>query len=221
MPKLKKIKAGKIKRHKLRKKLGVKHGFGKPWSAKSVAFRVEFCWCDEDGEETNEQVHWVECRKFEGQEYQFLRTFFSKMDWDEKETLFSKYVCFYVADFLVRQRQMAEGRWQKFFKDQGYSSSAIPNLDNFSWHPSFDETLVFGRACETASVSARDFPSALCPLPSALMLNQAFIFPHAKKGSEAIRVPLYQIKWTENLAENCKFDERSQIVLKNAIWHNY
>ena len=57
--KKKKFKSGKIKRHKFKKKLGISPGFGKPWSAPSVPFRVEFSWENADGSEENEQVHWI------------------------------------------------------------------------------------------------------------------------------------------------------------------
>ncbi|MDJ0595662.1 MAG: hypothetical protein QNJ72_37715 [Pleurocapsa sp. MO_226.B13] len=50
-------------------------------------------------------------------------------------------------------------------------------------------------------------------------LNQAFIFPTTKKGNETIRMPLYQVKWTENLSQNCAFEENVAIVLNNSIWH--
>ncbi|MDJ0595663.1 MAG: hypothetical protein QNJ72_37720 [Pleurocapsa sp. MO_226.B13] len=70
--KKKKYKTGKIKRHRLRKAIGLKPGFGKPWSAPAVTFRVEMSWVDENDEESNEQIHWVECRKFQGEERKTL-----------------------------------------------------------------------------------------------------------------------------------------------------
>jgi hypothetical protein len=106
MPKLKKLKSGKIKRHRLRKQLGVKQGFGKPWSAPSVIFRVEMNWENQDGTEENEQVHWVECRQFKGEERHFLKAHYdsSAEDWTEKETIESKFVCVYVAKFLAEKK---------------------------------------------------------------------------------------------------------------------
>jgi hypothetical protein len=106
MSKLKKIKSGKIKRHKLRKKLGIKKGFGKPWSAPSVVFRVELNWENQDGSEENEQVHWIECRKFMGEERKFLKAHYSQSteDWTEKETIESKFVCVYAAKFLSENK---------------------------------------------------------------------------------------------------------------------
>lgn len=103
----KKIKTGKIKRHKLRKAIGVKQGFGKPWSAPSVTFRVEFSWENEDDTEENEQVHWVECRKFKGEERRFLKQHYeqSTEEWTEGETIESKFVCVYCAYFLVENHQ--------------------------------------------------------------------------------------------------------------------
>lgn len=107
MAKLKRIKAGKIKRHKFRKAIGVKKGFGKPWSAPSVVFRVEFNWMNLDGSEENEQIHWIECRQFKGEERKFLRTHYetSPEDWTEKETIESKFVCVYVAKFIAENKE--------------------------------------------------------------------------------------------------------------------
>lgn len=107
MPKApKKVKSGKIKRHKLRKKLGVKQGFGKPWSAPSTMFRVEFSWLNPDETEENEQVHWVECRKFQGEERRFLHQHYqsSAEGWTEKETLESKFVCVHIAKYLAQYK---------------------------------------------------------------------------------------------------------------------
>jgi hypothetical protein len=106
MSKLKKIKSGKINRHKFRKQLGIKKGFGKPWSAKSVIFRVEMNWETADGKEENEQVHWVECRRFQGEERRFLKAHYdnSAEDWTEQETIESKFVCVYVAKYLSENK---------------------------------------------------------------------------------------------------------------------
>ncbi len=159
--KKKKYKTGKIKRHKLRKAIGLKSGFGKPWSSPAVTFRVEMCWVDENEEESNEQIHWVECRKFQGEERKSLLLHYKLSgDWTQKETIESKFVCVYVANWLVANREEKH-------------------------------------------------------------LNQAFIFPTTKKGNETIRLPLYQVKWTENLAKNCAFEENVTIVLNNSIWHEY
>lgn len=96
-----KYKTGKRKKHQFQKKLGVKLGFGKPWSDDAVDFRVEFSHCAEDGEESNEQVHWVQCRKFKGEEYKFLRSHWHENSlWDAGETIESKFVCFYVTTYL-------------------------------------------------------------------------------------------------------------------------
>ena len=158
--KKKKFKSGKIKRHKFRKKLGITPGFGKPWSAPSITFRVEFSWENPDGSEENEQVHWIECRKFAGEEKSFLRAHYAQKSeqWADGETLESKFVCVYCANFLVEN------------KDK-------------------------------------------------LHLNQAFIFPTTKQGNETIRMPIYQIKWSENLARNSVFGENIAIVMSNAIYH--
>jgi hypothetical protein len=104
--KKKKFKTGKIKRHKLRQAIGVKDGFGKPWSAPSVTFRVEFSWENADGSEENEQVHWVECRKFHGEERNFLKAHYAQgeEEWTDGETLESKFVCVYCAGFLVKHK---------------------------------------------------------------------------------------------------------------------
>ena len=161
LAKKKKFKTGKIKRHKLRKAIGVKNGFGKTWSAPSVVFRVEFSWENIDGSEENEQVHWVDCRKFQGKEREFLKTHYTQSteEWTEGESIESKFVCVYCAYFLTQ------------------------NID-------------------------------------LLHLNQAFIFPTPKKGNETIRFPIYQIKWTEELASNSVFNKNLAIVMKNSIWHN-
>ena len=160
--KKKKFKTGKVKRHKFKKKLGLTPGFGKPWSAPSVTFRVEFSWENPDKTEVNEQVHWIECRKFQGEEKKFLCAHYAhgKEEWTEKETIESKFVCVYCAGFLAR------------YKDK-------------------------------------------------LHLNQGFIFPTTKKGNETIREPIYQIKWTEELALNSVFGDSIAIVLNNAIWHKF
>ena len=107
---LKKCKQGKVKRHKFRRQLRLTPGFGKPWSAPSIAFRVEFAWVSEDGEESNEQVHWVECRKFSGEERRHL-TENMKLHANslaEKETIESIYTCIYVAAFLCQNRLIAK-----------------------------------------------------------------------------------------------------------------
>ena len=159
--KKKKFKSGKIRRHKFRKAAGLKTGFGKPWSAPSVPFRVEFMHENADGSEENEQVHWIECRRFKGEEKNFLLAHYakSKDKWTEQETLESKFVCIYCASFLVEN------------KDK-------------------------------------------------LHINQAFIFPTSKQGSETIRMPIYKIKWTPDLAKNSIFDDALAIVMKNAVYHH-
>jgi hypothetical protein len=108
MPKLKKFKTGKIKRHKLRKAVGVKQGFGKPWSATSVPFRVEFSWENLDGSEENYQTNWIECRKFQGEERQFLKAHYTQSteEWTAGETIESKFVCVYCAQFLVQMKDI-------------------------------------------------------------------------------------------------------------------
>lgn len=162
LAKKKKFKTGKIKRHKFRRTLGLKSGFGKPWSANSVLFRVEFCWENEDGSEENEQVHWVECRKFAGEEKSFLRAHYaqSKEEWSDRETLESKFVAVYCAGFLVEQK---------------------------------DE----------------------------LHLNQCFVFPSTKEGNETIRQPIYQLKWSQKLADNSVFSKNLAVVMNNSIWHKW
>jgi hypothetical protein len=145
----------------MRKAIGVKAGFGKPWSAPSVIFRVEFSWENFDGSEENEQIHWIECRKFEGEEKRFLKAHYthSTEEWTENETIESKFVCVYAAGFLVEMKEK-------------------------------------------------------------IHINQAFIFPTPKKGNETIRMPIYQIKWTEDLAKNSVFNDNLAIVFKNSIWHH-
>ena len=103
----KKFKQGKINRHKFRKAAGLKPGFGKPWSAPSVTYRVEVSWENRDGSEENEQVHWVECRKFQGEEREFLKAHYTQSteEWTEGETIESKFVCVYAAKFLVEMKE--------------------------------------------------------------------------------------------------------------------
>lgn len=213
MPKIKKIKAGKIKRHKMRKAIGVKQGFGKPWSAPSVTFRVEFSWVTDrtadslgspqasvavnfDESEENEQVHWVECRKFQGEERRFLKTHYDQSDdWTEGETIESRFVCVYCASFLVEQMKALSARLEALGvkeKPQTMTAESIKLL----------------------------VPSAYI-LEPARIVNQAFVFPTPKKGNETIRSPIYQIRWTEELARNTIFNESIAIVMKNSIYHNY
>lgn len=174
----KKIKSGKIKRHKFRKAIyerrtdvdkangetrsafGLKQGFGKPFSAHSIPFRVEFSWENPDGSEENFQTHWIDCRKFFGEEKGFLEAHYSqhKEEWSDRETLESKFVAVYCAGWLVE------------------------NKDKYHF-------------------------------------NQCFIFPTTKIHNETIRMPIYQIKWSENLAKNSVFGTNLAIVMKNAIWH--
>lgn len=163
MPKLKKkkFKTGKIKRHQFKKKLGIKSGFGKAWSAPALVFRVEFSWEDENQDTSNERVDWVECRRFSGEEREFLKTHYasSSETWAERETLESKFVCVWCSNYLVRHH---------------------------------DE----------------------------LKINQAFIFPAPKKDNENIRMPIYQIRWTEELAKKSVFDDNIMLVFKNSIHHH-
>ena len=156
----KKFKPGKIKRHKFRQKLGLSSGFGKPWSAPFILFRVEFSWENEDGTEENYQTHWIECRKFKGEERNLLLAHYaqSSEDWGKKETLESTFVCIHCANYLVANK---EGK----------------------------------------------------------KINQAFIFPTTKEGNETIRTPIYQIKWTPELARNSVFNASLTIVLNNSVWH--
>lgn len=223
LTKKKKFKPGKIKRHKLRKALGVKNGFGKSWSAPSVIFRVEFSWENIDGSEENEQIHWIECRKFQGKEREFLKTHYTQSteEWTDGESIESKFICVYCAYFLTQRRQEAEGRWQKFFQDKGYPKMEIPKLADYKFNFDEQQQLAIAQNSEHTPKHFIDFPSTLCPLPSAFVLNQAFVFPTPKKGNETIRFPIYQIKWTQELASNSVFNENLAIVMKNSIWHKY
>lgn len=180
----------------MRKAIGVKQGFGKPWSAPSVTFRVEFSWVNFDDTEDNEQVHWVECRKFQGEERRFLKTHYTESaeDWTEGETIESKFVCVYCASFLVEQMKVLSTRLEALGvrdKPQTMTAESIKLL-----------------------------------VPSAYILdfrivNQAFVFPTPKKGNETIRSPIYQIRWTEELARNTIFNKSIEIVMKNSIYHKF
>lgn len=160
----KKAKQGKVKRHMARRQLNLVEGFGKSWSAPSLAFRVEFMHEDEEQNTSNEMVHWVECRRFTGEERRHLVAHMNqhlKSALTDGETIESVYVSIYVSAFLCENRLKAN-------------------------------------------------------------INQAFIYPAAtKKGSEAIRQPLYQIKWTESLEQASKLNKPLAIVLKNCIWHEF
>lgn len=158
---MKKTKQGKITRHKARLKRGIKQGFGKPWSAPSEMFRVEFSWFNEDGSEENEQTHWIECRHFIRRERKFLKLYYSQSseEWTTGETLESKFVCVYCAYFLSTNKEK-------------------------------------------------------------LHLNQCFVFPTPKKNNETIRYPIYQIKWSPDLAKNSAFDDGVLSVLRKSIWHD-
>ena len=89
----------------MRQAAGLKQGFGKSWSAPSMMFRVEFCWAEND-EESNEQIHWVECRNFQGRERKFLLLHYTAAneEWGENETLESKFVCVHVSNYLVKNK---------------------------------------------------------------------------------------------------------------------
>lgn len=194
MSKLKKIKSGKINRHRLRKALGVKQGFGKPWSAPSITFRVEFSWVNPDGSEDNYQNHWIECRQFKGEEKEFLKAHYAQSteEWTLGETVESKFVCVYAANFLVEQIKALGTRLEALgVKEKPHQLTSL-SLENL-------------------------VPSAYVLEP--LMVNQAFIFPTTKKGNETIRQPIYQIKWTEDLAQSAVFNDNLAIVMKNAVWH--
>ena len=220
--KKKKFKSGKIKRHKFKKKLGISPGFGKPWSAPSVPFRVEFSWENADGSEENEQVHWIECRKFKGEEKNFLRTHYARSteEWTERETLESKFVAVYCANFLVELGLKADGWWLYELDKFGLYPTDITDRRNLKWQISEnDPKLIYPSAYPQQKINFD--PSALSPQPSALYLNQAFIFPTTKRGNETIRMPIYQIRWTENLAKNSVFNDTLKIVMNNAIWHKH
>lgn len=109
-PKIQKKKlGGHYKRHLERKARGVKQGFGKGYSAREVVFRVEFSWLDlETGDESNEQIHWVLCRKFQDKEYKFLKKYFAKekpRGYLPGETVESEFALRYVATWLIENRE--------------------------------------------------------------------------------------------------------------------
>ena len=73
-----KYKPGKFKRHKRKMlKLG-KEGFGKPWSADYLIFRVEWVWENSLGEQANFQLHWIQVRKLKGEERRFAISYMEK-----------------------------------------------------------------------------------------------------------------------------------------------
>ena len=100
---------GRYKRHLERKARGVSYGFGQSWSAEQVWFRCEFNWCDPKTEdESNEQLHWVACRKFKGKEYKFFKNYFDRADkkeWLRGETVESKFVLRYITAWLIAYRE--------------------------------------------------------------------------------------------------------------------
>jgi len=99
--------SGRHKRHQLRKAAGVKAGFGKSWSGEKVTFRVEMSMLDIDTDDQhNEQVHWIECKKFQGEQYDSYRKYFSRIDqWRKEETVESKFVNRYVYNWLILNRE--------------------------------------------------------------------------------------------------------------------
>lgn len=66
-----KFKRGKFKRHAKKKLKLETSGFGKPWSADHLTFRVEFCWENKLLEQANFSLHWIQVRKFRGEERRF------------------------------------------------------------------------------------------------------------------------------------------------------
>lgn len=102
-----KKRTGQIKRHKFRKAKGVTNGFGKTWGGETKTFRVELSWLDQQtDDQDNEVLHWVECRKFSGKLYQLYRQYFSESeDWRNGETVESKFVNRYIANWLILNRE--------------------------------------------------------------------------------------------------------------------
>ena len=117
---------GRYKRHVDRKARGVKAGFGKSWSAPPVWFRVELNWYDvETQDESNEQIHWISCRKFQDKEYQFYKRYFDRCDkgeWCQGETVESKFVLRYISAWFIENRD-------KQHLNQAFIFPA-PNKDN-------------------------------------------------------------------------------------------
>ena len=99
--------SGRYKRHLERKARGVKHGFDSAIRDEKVTFRVEMKWCDvETEEESNEQLHWIECKKFKGEQYKFYKKYFNraKDGWGKGETVESEFVCRYLGNWLILNR---------------------------------------------------------------------------------------------------------------------
>lgn len=105
--KKKKFKVGKIKRHKLKKAVFQDNGFGKTITTPFSTFRVEMNWLEQNGDENEFEIHWINCRKFIGEERKNLLLHYkiSSDGWTEKETLESKFVCVYVSKFLAENGQ--------------------------------------------------------------------------------------------------------------------
>lgn len=104
--KKKKFKAGKIKRHQFKQAIFKDKGFGKTITTPTTTFRVEMNWLNPDGNETDFQVHWINCRKFTGRERKDLLTYYKSTgdEWTDKETLESKFACVYVSKFLAETK---------------------------------------------------------------------------------------------------------------------
>ena len=122
---------GKYKRHRARKARGVKTGFGKGYSAPETVFRVEMNWLDTDTkEETNEQLHWVCCRKFSGKEHNFLKKYFSqnKPVWNGGETVESEFCLRYVACWLIENRDSEHLNQAFIFPSPKIGNDTIRNL---------------------------------------------------------------------------------------------
>lgn len=125
------IVTGKYKRHRARKARGVKTGFGKGYSAPETVFRVEMNWLDTDTkEETNEQLHWVCCRKFSGKEHDFLKKYFSqnKPVWNGGETVESEFCLRYVACWLIENRDSEHLNQAFIFPSPKIGNDTIRNL---------------------------------------------------------------------------------------------
>ena len=103
--KKKKFKTGKCRRQQFRKKLNQVKGFAAKLTSPAADFRVEFNFEDEHGNESNEQTHWIQCRIFRGEERRFIQAYYADKDWSDRETLESKFVAVYVAQYLSRHHK--------------------------------------------------------------------------------------------------------------------
>lgn len=102
----KKAGSARGKRNAIKNQLSVRSGFGKPWTDKCKHFRVEFNWCDEEEEQTNEVVHFAEVKDLDARERKlWTASLTSKGEiFGERESVESKLLLVYLGYFVCKMR---------------------------------------------------------------------------------------------------------------------